>query len=515
MAGPKDKAWYKANMEGLTKVFNDAFVGLVTAGERMPGGSVWVDDVLRAAARITAERIKVEYPSAEKITSPLEAVHYYLGLHIRSGVINRESARAEAAPHGGVRVTVNTADCIYRPQCELLMARNSYCVCPRRFYMEQVAAALAEQELANAVVSLFQSGECTFEIVPAGSASLRKAGAEGRGRRGTRGKESARKDELSRLEAMYQLLLETIGDAIVVIDNEGKVSYMNPRACGVFGVPAGESIGAAFEVGGIFGRIGDLAVKAIQELGKWEGSAVIENADGANIHNIYLTRFSPIFGHDRSRLGTMVVLEDITNEELLRRKLASQAETLERMVRDKTRELQDANAKLEILARTDALTGLPNRRTFEEILRVELQRANRYKHSTGLLMVDVDDFKQVNDRLGHQTGDEVLKYVSTILAKSVRATDSVARWGGDEFILLLPQAGVAECQAVARRINENLLIEHAAGEVIQGLQISLSVGWATDATSDAEALVAQADKMMYDNKQANKSRALRDKSKQK
>ena len=311
-------------------------------------------------------------------------------------------------------------------------------------------------------------------------------------------------DTWRRLEAQYQLLLETIADAIVVVDNDGKVTYVNPRACGVFGVPPDEAVGAPFDAGGLFGRIGDLCIEAAMEMGKWEGSKIIENRDGDRVHNIYLTRFSPIFARDRSRIGTMIVLNDITREEMLNRKLTSQAEGLERNVKEKTHELQEANAKLEILARTDSLTGLANRRTFEEVLRIELLRAGRYKHSTGVLMVDVDDFKKVNDRLGHQTGDTVLKYVAMVLSKSVRASDTVARWGGDEFILLLPQAALIECKAVARRISENLLIENASGEAVPGLSINLSVGWAIDTALDPEGLVARADKMMYEVKSARK-----------
>ncbi len=164
--------------------------------------------------------------------------------------------------------------------------------------------------------------------------------------------------------------------------------------------------------------------------------------------------------------------------------------------------LEQANAELLNLSTTDALTGLFNRRKFEEIIQNEIARANRYG-PLSLLMIDLNYFKQVNDRFGHLAGDEVLKRVAQLLKSCCRTTDSCARLGGDEFALILPHAD-REAAAVVR----NRILKETATAVVQvdgqELSLSLSIGMATlpmDA-ADADTLLAAADAEMYRMKQA-------------
>lgn len=501
MSASRTKEWYHNHALSLVALLNDALTGLVEAGGNREGASAFFECILRRMARSAAERRAAEVPACERAKDVKSAVEFHVARLVHAGDLPKGHATLSVLSNG-VRVSWNAADCIYRPHCERIVAAGLSCACAERICIEQAAAVEAGLTVSSNLVSALADDTCVFDILQ--SAAGEKPGDDCR--RSEAAEAEARREDERRdnIEAQHQMLLETIADAIVVVDTEGRVTYVNPRACGVFGVPPEKAVGATFRKGGPLGRIGDLCLEAAAELGGWQGNSTIENRDGDVIHNIYMTRFSPIYSRDRVRTGTMIVLDDITREELLHRKVVAQTENLERAVRDKTRELQEANAKLEILARTDALTGLANRRTFEEVLRNELIRAGRYKHPTAVLMVDVDRFKQVNDTLGHQTGDLVLKYVASVLAKSVRASDTLARWGGDEFILLLPQAGPTECTAVARRITENLLIENASGELVAGLGITLSLGWATDTGGNAESLVAQADKMMYEHKTAKK-----------
>jgi diguanylate cyclase (GGDEF)-like protein/PAS domain S-box-containing protein len=316
-------------------------------------------------------------------------------------------------------------------------------------------------------------------------------------------------EALARLDAQREAILDAVDDAILVMSPVKAVTYLNRGACALFGVHADEAVGQRFERGGVFGRLADLCIAEALRLGKWEGTAKIEDMDGERIRSIYLARFSPVAGRDGGLAGTVIVVEDVTSDEFLRRRLVQEKASLEKTVEVKTRELQDANKRLEALARTDALTGLPNRRMIEEVLATELSRAARYGHSTGLLMIDVDDFKSINDKLGHQVGDDVLRHVASILRRSIRTSDMVGRWGGDEFAVVLPRAGAADCEAVTRRIGENLLIENAAGDRVPGTALGLSVGWAAQAGGDSTALLARADMMMYDCKTAKKARVVR------
>lgn len=104
-------------------------------------------------------------------------------------------------------------------------------------------------------------------------------------------------------------------------------------------------------------------------------------------------------------------------------------------------ELRDLSIRMELLAHTDVLTGLPNRRDIMERLEMEHNRAERYKSSFSVLLFDVDDFKKINDWYGHDMGDEALKHLAKIFRKSFRRADTCARWGGEEFLVLCPESG--------------------------------------------------------------------------
>jgi diguanylate cyclase (GGDEF)-like protein len=167
--------------------------------------------------------------------------------------------------------------------------------------------------------------------------------------------------------------------------------------------------------------------------------------------------------------------------------------------------LEDANAKLLDLAVTDPLTGLYNRRKFEEALKQEVARALRYG-SVSMLMIDLDRFKGVNDRFGHRTGDDVLKAVAQVMQACCRATDTCARLGGDEFAILLPHSNFSAAEVVRDRIQQQ--IARLAIPTPEGrLTIHLSIGLATlpgDVNSATE-FIAAADVAMYQAKQAARS----------
>lgn len=163
------------------------------------------------------------------------------------------------------------------------------------------------------------------------------------------------------------------------------------------------------------------------------------------------------------------------------------------------REISAAQAELRQLAITDALTGCHNRRFFEEVIGRELERQQRYQIPLALLFIDVDRFKEINDRLGHDTGDRVLQAVADLLQRQVRHADYVFRWGGDEFVALM-----ACTMSQARRKGAELKAAFAASRDALGLPegVGLSVGYAEvppDA-ADVASIVRQADVMMYQDK---------------
>jgi diguanylate cyclase (GGDEF)-like protein len=162
------------------------------------------------------------------------------------------------------------------------------------------------------------------------------------------------------------------------------------------------------------------------------------------------------------------------------------------------------------LAETDSLTELHNVRAFRRRFEDEMRRSIRYGRPLSLIMVDLDDFKQINDRFGHPAGDRVLKGLAAILRESVRETDFPARYGGEEFVVLCPETPAPAAAVVAERIRSavaDIEMELARGDL---RRFTCSVGVATfpEHAASAEDLLQAADSALYDAKRAGKNRVL-------
>lgn len=175
------------------------------------------------------------------------------------------------------------------------------------------------------------------------------------------------------------------------------------------------------------------------------------------------------------------------------------------MVRDsvqKNRQLKDANQIIERLARTDALTGLANRRTLDETFQREIARAHRHGQCLSVIMADLDRFKSINDEYGHVAGDQVLAGAASIFKTQVRPFDLAVRYGGEEFLLLLPGPSTAHAVGIAERIRTNVA-EMIVPACPRHITISMGVAtWRTGETLDQ--LVARADAALYDAKRAGR-----------
>ena len=173
--------------------------------------------------------------------------------------------------------------------------------------------------------------------------------------------------------------------------------------------------------------------------------------------------------------------------------------------------LERANEQLLRLSTTDGLTGIANRRLFDQTLQNEWQRCARTQSPLSLLIIDIDHFKRYNDHYGHLTGDECLRQVARILGLCVkRSGELVARYGGEEFAALLPNTDAAEAKNVAQRCIHEMLnarIPHAESPVSRWLSVSIGVATVQAAPgASASALVANADSAMYRAKKAGRAR---------
>jgi diguanylate cyclase (GGDEF)-like protein len=174
--------------------------------------------------------------------------------------------------------------------------------------------------------------------------------------------------------------------------------------------------------------------------------------------------------------------------------------------------LEAAKRRLAELAETDALTGLPNRRSFDLVHAAELERARRYRRPLSLLVIDVDHFKRINDARGHPAGDEVLRAVAEALAASVRRSDRVCRYGGEEFVVVAPETigdGAGQLGERLRAVVAGLVVPIAGDPVRVTVSVGVATWDVTDPRPDGTALLARADQALYEAKQTGRDRVVR------
>lgn len=293
-------------------------------------------------------------------------------------------------------------------------------------------------------------------------------------------------------------LMETLAIPAFVLDADAHVVIWNHACERLTGVPALEVVGTREHWRSFFDE--QRPTLADQVLESWAGDVrPLHPRQGIPQHltaeawcdmprrgrRRYLAAdASPIYD-ERGRLAAVVeTLRDITDEKM-------------------------AQAALEQLATRDGLTGLANRRCFDETLHAEWARAQRQRQPLSLLMVDVDNFKAYNDANGHLGGDECLKRIATAVASEMRANDLVARYGGEEFAVILPNQSLKGAAIVAERIRtrvEQLQLPHS---LAAGQRVTVSIGAATALASpehSASELVATADAALYRAKHMGRNR---------
>lgn len=169
--------------------------------------------------------------------------------------------------------------------------------------------------------------------------------------------------------------------------------------------------------------------------------------------------------------------------------------------------LRERNADLETMSRTDLLTGLYNRRHLSDVLTRQHAIAQRNNLPLGLILLDLDHFKQVNDTYGHAAGDQVLCEVARRMRGQLRTGDVAGRWGGEEFLVVLPDSDDAGAAQVAERIRQALAVEpvHFAGHDIA---VTMSAGSAVDATAAPQELISLADTCLYRAKATGRDRVV-------
>jgi diguanylate cyclase (GGDEF)-like protein/PAS domain S-box-containing protein len=302
--------------------------------------------------------------------------------------------------------------------------------------------------------------------------------------------------------AFANQLMEMLAIPVFVLDTESRVMIWN-RACErLTGVPAAEVIGTDNHWRSFYEEprptLADLVIQdRTDEIRNIYPRQPKHHVPGVNLsaeswcdmprvgRRRYLAAdASPIFD-ERGRMSAVVeTLRDMTDEKM-------------------------AQIALEQLATRDGLTGLANRRCFDDTLHAEWARALRQQQPLSLLMVDVDNFKAYNDAHGHLGGDECLKRIATAVASEMRANDLVARYGGEEFAVILPNQSLKGAAIVAERIRCRVEQLQVPNRLAPTQHVTVSIGAATALASpdnDASQLVAIADAALYRAKHMGRNR---------
>jgi diguanylate cyclase len=225
----------------------------------------------------------------------------------------------------------------------------------------------------------------------------------------------------------------------------------------------------------------------------------------------HIEAINEVAGRSAAGVDPKVLIETLMSELA---KATTRAEKLEANFAEKSRELdviRQSLTKSEERAKTDTLTGLPNRRALEEFFRTAQTCAMEKGQPLSALLIDIDHFKQFNDSFGHGVGDQVLRLVAQTLRERVRTIDLPARYGGEELIAVLPGADLAACTATAERIRRSIsereIIRRSTGESLPGITVSIGVGQFQFGES-MDDLIERCDRALYQAKKRGRNRVV-------
>ncbi|MBX9793977.1 MAG: EAL domain-containing protein, partial [Burkholderiaceae bacterium] len=294
--------------------------------------------------------------------------------------------------------------------------------------------------------------------------------------------------ELAAEKERIEVTLHSIGDGVVTTDDQGRITYMNPVAEQLVGLPLQDARGLPFgDVVRLYVEDSSVALSSPIEhclggkrIAGVPQSALLRDRQGRE----YGVRNSvaPLLAKDQSLLGAVMVFQDVTEARALSQKLA-------------------------YLAHHDSLTDLPNRVLFQDRVHQACQFGLRHRGRFAVVFMDLDHFKHVNDSLGHAVGDELLKCIARRLTGTLRGSDTVCRLGGDEFVMLLSDVGGPDDVG---EVAKKVLREVAMPCSLQGTEvrvgISLGISVFPDDGEDPETLMKHADAAMYRSKREGRNR---------
>lgn len=285
--------------------------------------------------------------------------------------------------------------------------------------------------------------------------------------------------------SFHRRVLDSLYDGVYFVDRDRRILYWNKGAELITGYSASEVVGRCCadnilmhvtESGNSVCVDGCPLAKTMMDGARRESEIFLRHKLG---HRVPVSvRVAPIAANDGKIMGAVEVFTDVSAKKHIEKRVG----------------------ELESLVYLDALTGVPNRRYIELKVRQAIQEVEQFQRCIGLLMIDVDNFKNVNDEHGHNVGDEVLKRVCNTLNYSLRSGDVLGRWGGEEFLIIATDIGQERLEAFAERcrmlVAESVLPLHGGA-----LRVTISVGATPIRKSDSDQKAIQrADELMYRSK---------------
>jgi diguanylate cyclase (GGDEF)-like protein/PAS domain S-box-containing protein len=276
------------------------------------------------------------------------------------------------------------------------------------------------------------------------------------------------------------IVFNEMRDPVIVLDNENRLVDFNHAAHSFFKTSKDELIG--LQAGEVLKHYDDFYNQLITNDMK-----AIEFQEFNNEEiNHYTSYITPIYSRSQRLKGKILTIQDITSEKMILKRLND-------------------------LATIDELTGINNRRSLRELCTVELHKANRFSRPLSILLMDIDFFKNINDTYGHLAGDEVLRLVAQSFQKNLRLCDITGRYGGEEFVIALPETGKEEAKEVAYRIKKNIATLKIAYEV-NIISLTISIGVYTIDSNDSKATIeyafSKADEALYRAKNSGRNKVV-------
>ena len=296
-----------------------------------------------------------------------------------------------------------------------------------------------------------------------------------------------------------EVLFDSIEDGVVVLDENLRIIDMNPGAVKLFKKD--------------FSQLSGKYVKDYREFGaksadffQKEQSCRFEIVSPANDQIWWSISTSPLHKKQGRFLGWVAIFEDIT----LRKMAEEELKRINHQLGSQLDDISQLETQLRDQVKRDSLTGVYNRGYFEDVLKQELLIAESKTYPLSIIMLDVDDFKKINDSFGHKAGDEVVIALGKMLLDRTRDDDYVSRYGGDEFAIILPGMGIEKAFQRAEEIRQELKsMRFSFSDHYQPITISAGVASHPEHGKTNDELFSAADSALYQAKQAGKNRTIR------